>query len=95
MRVQPARLRRMQFGASSEKLGVTITQLELALVELEAEAIVDQMPETKQVAPDRSDPVRSLPGNLPRQIVTLEPVGGACACPECGEVLRRLSENNA
>jgi transposase len=35
MRVQLARLRRMQFGASSEKLNAEIEQLELALEELE------------------------------------------------------------
>ena len=39
MRVQLARLRRMQFGASSEKLRQEIEQLELALEELEVEAI--------------------------------------------------------
>ena len=42
MRVQLARLRRMQFGASSEKLSAEIAQLELALEELEAAAQVAQ-----------------------------------------------------
>jgi len=37
LRGQIARLRRMQFGASSEKLGREIEQLELALEELETE----------------------------------------------------------
>jgi transposase len=38
LRVQIARMRRMKFGASSEKLDHAIAQLELALEELEAEA---------------------------------------------------------
>jgi hypothetical protein len=42
MRVQLARLRRVQFGASSEKLSAEIAQLELALEELEAAAPVAQ-----------------------------------------------------
>ena len=40
LRVQIARLKRMKFGKSSEKLDLQIAQLELALEELEAEAIV-------------------------------------------------------
>ena len=39
LRVQIARLKRMQFGVSSEKLSTEIAQLELALEELEAEAV--------------------------------------------------------
>src|SRR6202007_509250 len=38
LRVQLARLKRMQFGKASEKLTHEIAQLELALEELEAEA---------------------------------------------------------
>lgn len=40
LRVQIARMRRMAFGASSEKLSAEIAQLELALEELEAAAVV-------------------------------------------------------
>jgi hypothetical protein len=40
LRVQIARLKRMQFGQSSEKLDTQIAQLELALEEAEAEAMV-------------------------------------------------------
>lgn len=43
MRVQLARLRRMQFGASSEKLRQEIEQLELTLEELEAAVPVAQV----------------------------------------------------
>lgn len=40
LRVQIARLKRMTFGKSSEKLELQIAQLELALEELEAGAVV-------------------------------------------------------
>jgi transposase len=49
LRGQIARLRRMQFGASSEKLTREIAQLELALEELETESAV---PETGAVLSD-------------------------------------------
>ncbi len=95
MRVQLARLRRMQFGASSEKLATQIAQLELALEELEAEVVAVQAPDEKQAAPERPALVRSLPESLPREIVTVEPASGACTCPECGGALRRLSDDSA
>jgi len=90
LRGQIARLRRMQFGASSEKLGREIEQLELALEELETErdgpaaAAATPGPEPRPV------PVRSLPGHLPREEVVHEPASGICTCPDCGGVLRRL-----
>ena len=49
MRVQLARLRRMQFGASSEKLSQEIEQLELALEELEAATV--EVVQTSPVQP--------------------------------------------
>ena len=60
LRVQIARMRRMAFGASSEKLSVEIAQLELALEELEAAAVVTAIvsPVPK---PERPVPVRALP----------------------------------
>ncbi len=90
LRGQIARLRRMQFGASSEKLGREIEQLELALEELETER---DTPATETAAPGdtaRPAPVRSLPGHLPREEVVHEPPSGACTCPDCGGALRRL-----
>lgn len=77
LRGQIARLQRMQFGASSEKLSREIEQLELALEELETER-------------DAPVPVRSLPGHLPREEVVHEPEAGACTCPDCGGALRPL-----
>lgn len=90
LRGQIARLRRMQFGASSEKLSREIEQLELALEELETER---DTPATETAAPGdtaRPAPVRSLPGHLPREEVVHEPPSGACTCPDCGGALRRL-----
>ncbi|WP_365999466.1 transposase [uncultured Agrobacterium sp.] len=66
LRGQIARVQRMQFGASSEKLGREIEQLELAPEELETER---DAPEPEAADPGiaaRPASVRSLPGHLPR-----------------------------
>jgi len=90
LRGQIARLRRMQFGASSEKLGREIEQLELALEELETERD-GPAAETATPGPEpRPVPVRSLPGHLPREEVIHEPASGTCTCPDCGGALRPL-----
>src|SRR3546814_17645721 len=68
LRVQIARLKRMQFGKSSEKLDTQIAQLELALEELEGEAIVAAARRADPVQADRPSPVRALPAHLPREI---------------------------
>ena len=94
MRVQLARLRRMQFGASSEKLSQEIEQLELALEELEAAVPVAQV-STVAPRPERPPPVRVLPDHLPREDVIAEPPSGTCACPDCGGTLRKLGEDSA
>jgi transposase len=90
LRGQIARLRRMQFGASSEKLGCEIEQLELALEELEAERDAAPVAERPSETVSRPAPVRSLPAHLPREEVVHEPASGACTCPDCGGALRRL-----
>ena len=90
LRGQIARLRRMQFGASSEKLRREIAQLELALEELETESAVPDVEAAVPNAPTRPAPVRSLPSHLPREEIVHEPVSGACTCPDCGGALRRL-----
>ena len=94
MRVQLARLRRMQFGASSEKLNAEIAQLELALEELEAATV-----EVAQTSPtpkaERTVPVRAFPDHLARVDIVAEPASGPCACPSCGGALRRLSADSA
>ncbi|GGE08063.1 transposase [Polymorphobacter glacialis] len=92
LRVQIARLKRMSFGKSSEKLTREIAQLELALEELEtAAAAVAGDRQRGKIAADRTPPVRALPAHLPRFEIVHEPVSGTCACPACGGVLRPLS----
>src|ERR1700675_918547 len=88
-----AKLRRIQFGRSSEKLGREIEQLELRLEALhqnDAEkvaaltvAIVDAEP----ARPAR----RPLPAHLPREVRTYLPKQEAC--PDCGGKLKHLGED--
>jgi len=94
LRVQIARLKRMQFGKSSEKLDTQIAQLELALEELEGEAIVAAARRADPADGVRSAPVRALPAHLPREEQRIEPEQGNCACPDCGGVLRPLGQDS-
>lgn len=94
LKIELLRLKRMQFGRSSEALDTKIAQLELTLEELEAS-------ETQLTAPiaspavaqsvERTKPARKpLPAHLPREIVTHQ---DACNCPECGGALKVLGED--
>ncbi|OYW84259.1 MAG: IS66 family transposase, partial [Sphingobium sp. 32-64-5] len=94
LRVQIARLKRMQFGQSSEKLDSQIAQLELALEELEAEAIVADTRRPEPALSQRPSPVRALPDHLPREEQQIEPEHGSCACPDCGGALRPLGQDS-
>jgi transposase len=99
LKFQIAKLRRMQFGRSSERVTRQIEQLELRLEELEtgeAQEII------KAAAADRPPPVRErsqpkrkpLPEHLPRQQVVHEPEhDGACTCPACGGTMAKLGED--
>ena len=73
LRAQLAKLRRMQFGRSSEKLDAAITQLELALEDLEEEQGVQEaaIPAAEpSAALGYARPARrSLPEHLPRHVV--------------------------
>jgi transposase len=93
LRVQIARLRRMQFGKSSEKLAHQLAQLELALEELEAEEAVAEASKPVRPHAERPAPIRSLPAHLPREEVVHEPIGGSCTCPDCGGALRLLGQD--
>ena len=91
LRAQLARLRRMTFGTSSEKLASEIEQLELALEEYEADAAsADARQPDVAARPQRPAPIRSLPPHLPRAEIVHEPATGTCACPSCGGALRQL-----
>ena len=94
LKIELARLKRLRYGRSSEKLDERIAQLELVLEELEAsEAQLAPLKTTLAPAQrtPRSRPVRRpLPEHLPRETVTHQ---SQCACPECGGALRPLGED--
>ncbi|WP_219320375.1 IS66 family transposase zinc-finger binding domain-containing protein [Methylovirgula sp. HY1] len=93
LKAQIAKLKRIHFGQSSEKLKTEIEQLELALEELEtAEAEQPVRPEPAERL--RPVPVRSLPAHLPREEVLHLPASGDCVCPSCGGKLHRLGEDS-
>ena len=79
-----AKLRRMQFGRSSEKLDRQIEQLELQLGELEQTRAIEEQ-SRKAVAAEHvaARPVRrALPAHLRREEQTYLPQQKAC--PDCG-----------
>jgi len=86
------KLRRMQFGRSSEKLQRQIEQLELRLEDLETSRA------SKPMAASVTEPVkviqparRPLPAELPRETELLEPEQESC--PDCGGQLDHLGED--
>ena len=86
-----AKLRRMQFGQSSEKLAREIEQLELELDELHEDdgARTTERPASIQALAEK--PYRKpLPDHLPREEEVHEP---CCTCPNCGGAMRRLGED--
>ena len=95
LRLQLARLRRMQYGRSSEALNAQIAQLELRLEELEAAEAAEPAPSiTPPVTFER--PVRrALPTHLPREthLHAALPADQPCSCPDCGGAMRSLGED--
>jgi transposase len=98
LKLQIARLRRAQFGRSSEKIARTIEQLELMLEDLEAETPVPtatpdasavdiaQAPSSKSKKAGR----KPLAEHLPRRELVHEP---SCTCPSCGGEMRKVGED--
>ena len=88
------KLRRQQFGRSSEKREHQIEQLELRLEELEARR-TKETAAVKEPAPSSTAaarPVRrALPDHLPREVRKFLPKQGAC--PDCGGKLKHLGED--
>ena len=95
LKAQIAKLKRMQFGKSSEKLDSQIAQLELQLDELQEDegdaaakspaalqALIKGTPEKPYRKP--------LPDHLPREDEVHEP---ACTCPNCGGAMRKFGED--
>jgi transposase len=99
LRFQIAKLRRMQFGRSSERITRQIEQLELQLEELETGEAEDEARaeanDPEAPAPVRKKPKRKpLPDHLPRQEVLHQPEGdSACVCPACGGGMGKLGED--
>jgi transposase len=93
LKVQIARLKRLHFGRSSEKLNAEIAQLELALEELET-AETELPPQAASMKALRKAPERALPAHLPREDSIHLPLSGGCICPACGGALRRLGEDS-
>jgi transposase len=89
-----AKLRRMQFGRSSEKLDRQIEQLELrleALQQNDAEKVA-ALPESIANVEGVARPARRpLPAHLPREVRTYWPKQEAC--PDCGGALKHLGED--
>jgi transposase len=99
-----ARLKRWQFGRSSERLEATLAQLQLALGDLTAAPPPMEPPQEilpaeesthppqprNRVLPFRRAP-RAFPAHLPRETVVHAPA--SCACPDCGGTMRPLGED--
>ena len=99
LKVQLARLRRQQFGRSSEKIDRIIEQLELMLDELETEAAVGPAAADPPATDDDAESTavrrkppgrRPLPEHLPRREIVHTP---DCACPACGGAMRKVGED--
>lgn len=91
LKLQLAKLKRMQFGRKSEKIDRKIEQIETRLEDLIAE---EGEAEERQSAPAvaRQKSVRHpLPAHLPREERVLEPTEQAC--PACGGNLKPLGED--
>lgn len=91
LKLQLAKLKRMQFGRKSEKLDRQIEQLETRLEDLVAE---EGAAEEKQPAPSvvhQKSSRQPLPEHLPREEKAIEPLESAC--PQCGGHLKPLGED--
>lgn len=99
LKLQIAKLRREQYGASAERIRRLLDQLELQLEDLEADACEDDLAaevaaaKTADVAAfARKRPSRKpFPEHLPRERVVIP---GPCSCPSCGGArLSKLGED--
>ena len=86
-----AKLRRMMFGTSSERVTREIEQLELKLDELEAARAERDVVEAVSIASCSRPARRPLPEHLPREVHTHLPAEEFC--PACGGQLRTLGED--
>ena len=102
-----ARLKRWQFGRSSERIDATLAQLQLALDDLQSELPTDEArpgPTPPTIAADDSTQAplpkdamrfrrapRAFPAHLPRETIVHAPA--SCTCPDCGTAMRKLGED--
>lgn len=99
-----ARLKRWQFGRSSERLDATLAQLQLALGDLPSAPIPTPAAPEESLPPEDSTQVRprqrvlplrraprAFPVHLPRETIVHAPA--SCNCPECGAAMRQLGED--
>jgi transposase len=86
-----AKLQRMQFGPSSERLARQIDQLELQLEDLETTKTAKPATAAPHAVPAAQPARKPLPAELPRETETLSPK--ETACPDCGGTLKPLSED--
>ena len=92
------KLRRMIFGAKSEKVIVQVEQFELQLEDAETEQAAAEENTASAAAEIKprlnARPSRKpLPAHLPREVVTHLP--GHDCCPDCGGALRNFGEDVA
>jgi transposase len=85
-----AKLRRAQFGRSSERLDRQVEQLELRLEELQSHQAQVAAPRKPDIQEKRQPVRRPLPEHLPREHIVHEP---ACSCPDCGAAMRKIGED--
>jgi transposase len=99
-----ARLKRWQFGRSSERLEATLAQLQLALGDLPGAPPPMESPQESLPAEESTQPPqprnrvlpfrrapRAFPAHLPRETVVHAPA--SCECPDCGGAMRPLGED--
>jgi transposase len=98
LKIQLARLQRMSFGQSSERMRRETGQLELRLEELETAEAIEVAPTEVQSSPEEAPEAptpqkkkrRDFPAQLPRSEVVHEP---AQTCPQCGGAMRKVGED--
>lgn len=96
LKLEIARLRRIQFGRRSERHDERVAQLELIVEELETTlaAMPVQPASAASLGASASPPVlpvrRSPPAHLPRENVVH---AAPCSCPECGGTLKAVGED--
>jgi len=91
LKLQLAKLKRMQFGRKSEKLDRQIAQLETRLEDLIAEDGAAEEEQPRPVTVRQKSVRQPLPDHLEREEHLLEPQEPAC--PQCGGNLKPLGED--